>query len=148
MGYMLLKVLHILFAIVAVGFSTSFGIIMATAAGNLDATRFSLRLIQRLERIMRVGFIGLILSGLALGVMGEVSWHALWFTGSLAISLVAFTIGLTVAVPTLKAQIALVEQPAPPMDELKRMAGRSRAVGMTLGMASLLVLFFMVLKPM
>jgi len=148
MGYMLLKVLHILLAIVAVGFSISFGIIMATAAGNLDATRFSLRLIARLERMTRIGFIGLILSGLALGGMGEVSWHALWFTGSLVISLVAFTVAMTVAVPTLRAQIALAAQPAPPMDELKRLSGRSRVVGMTLGLMSLTILFLMVLKPM
>jgi uncharacterized membrane protein len=148
MGYMLLKILHILLAIVAVGFSISFGIILATAAGNLDATRFSLGLVKRLERITRVGFIGLILTGLALGGMGEVSWHALWFTGSLAIALVAFTIGMTVAVPSLKAQIALAAQPAPPMDELKRLSGRSRVVGITLGLMSLTILVLMVLKPM
>ena len=147
MSYMLLKVLHILFAIVAVGFSISFGIIMATAAGNLDTTRFGLRLVKRLESVSRVGFIGLILSGLLLGWMGEVGWHALWFTGSLVISLVAFTIGMMVAVPSLKAQIALAAQPAPPMDQLKRLSGRSRAVGITLGSMSLLILFLMVLKP-
>ena len=147
MSYMLLKVLHILFAIVAVGFSISFGIIMTTAAGHLDSTRFALRLVKRLESVSRVAFIGLILSGLALGGMGEVSWHALWFTGSLALSLVAFTVGMTVAVPTLKAQIALAAQPTPPLDELKRLAGRSRATGMTLGLMSLVILFFMVLKP-
>jgi len=114
MSYMLLKVLHILFAIVAVGF---FHLVLesswATAAGHLDSTRFALRLVKRLESVSRVGFIGLILSGLLLGWMGEVSWHALWFTGSLALSLVAFTVGMTVAVPTLKAQIALTRSATP-----------------------------------
>jgi hypothetical protein len=148
MSYMLLKVLHILLAIVAIGFSISFGIILATAAGNLDSTRFALRLVRRLERIARVGFIGLILTGLALGGMGEISWHALWFTGSLVLALVAFTVGMTVAGPALKAQIALTDQPTPPMDQLKRLSMRSRAVGMSLGLVSLVILCLMVLKPM
>jgi hypothetical protein len=148
MGYMLMKVLHILLAIVAVGFSTSFGIILATAAGNLDATRFALGLVRRLERITRVAFIGLIASGLLLGWMGELSWRSLWLMGSIVLSFAAFTIAMTLAVPTLKAQIALAAQPAPPIDQLKRLAGRSRAVGMTLGSMSLIVLFLMVLKPM
>ncbi len=148
MGYMVLKAFHILFAIIGLGFSTSFGIIMATAMGNLDNTRFGLRLVQRLERVARIAFICLVLSGLALGGMGEVSWHALWFTGSLVLSLIAFAVSMTVMVPALKAQIALAAQPTPPMDQLRRLGMRSRVGGMSLGLASLVILFLMVLKPM
>jgi hypothetical protein len=148
MSYMLLKVLHILLAIVAVGFSTSFGIILATAAGNLDSTRFALRLVRRLERITRVAFIGLIASGLLMAWMGELSWRSLWLLSSIVLSFVAFTIGMTIAVPSLEAQIALAAQPAPPIDRLRKLSGRSRAVGMTLGSMSLVVLCLMVLKPM
>jgi hypothetical protein len=147
MAYGLLKVLHILFAIIAVGFSTSFGIIIATSVGHLERLRFGLNLVRRLEKVSRVAFIGLLLSGVLLGWMLDLGWHTLWFTASLGLSLTAFAVAMIVAVPTLKAQIALASQPTPPMEELKRLGGRSRMTGMGLGLASLVVLFLMVLKP-
>ena len=147
MGYGLLKVLHILFAIIGVGFSTSFGIIIATSVGNLERLRFGLNLVRRLEKVSRTAFIGLLLSGLALGWLLDIGWHTLWFTASLGLSLAAFGVAMVVAVPTLEAQIALASQPAPPMEELKRLGGRSRLTGMGLGLSSLVVLFLMVLKP-
>jgi hypothetical protein len=147
MAYGLLKVLHILLAIIAVGFSTSFGIIIATSAGNLDRLRFALNLVRLLEKVSRISFIGLLLTGVILGWMLDLGWHTLWFTASLGLSLTAFAVAMVVAVPTLQAQIALVSQPSPPMDELKRLGARSRMTGMGLGLASLTVLFLMVLKP-
>jgi hypothetical protein len=147
MAYGLLKVLHILLAIIAVGFSTSFGIIMAISVGHLERLRFGLNLVHRLEKVSRVAFIGLLLTGLLLGWMLELGWHTLWFTASLGLSLAAFAVAMAVAVPTLNAQIALASQPEPPMNDLKRLGMRSRMTGMGLGLASLVVLFLMVLKP-
>jgi hypothetical protein len=146
-SYLVVKYIHIVLAIAAVGFTATFGITMATAAARPSAMPFALHAIQRLQRISSAAFVGLIVTGLLMGWIGNLSWTALWFSASLTIALLAHTLARTVAHPTLRRQLELVERPAPPLDELRRLGARSRRVGMALSLAALTIIGLMVFKP-
>jgi hypothetical protein len=143
--YLVVKLVHILLAIAAVGFTSTFGITMATAAARPTALPFALTAIRRLQTVSSPAFLGLIATGLLMAWLGSLDWKALWFSGSLTIALASVCISLFVARPTLMRQIQLLEQP--PGDELKRLAARSRKVGLLLSFAALTIIGLMVFKP-
>ena len=145
--YLALKMLHILLAIIAVGLTSSFGLIMAGVAGKPDAVPHALRIIQRLEKVAGPSFFALLATGLIMGWVGNLKWTELWFIGSLGIMLVAMVLALGVARPTLAKQVALLDKTPLPVEDLKRLGARSRKVGMTLSLMSLTLITLMVFKP-
>jgi hypothetical protein len=145
MTYELLKLLHILLAIISVGFTSTFGIIAATATPATLTT--ALGIIMRLEKITRVGFAGLVITGLMMGGVAGYGLRPLWFSGSFVISMVSMGLAIAIATPTLRAMTSAAAQTPPPGDELRRLGGRSRAVGMVLTFLSLTMIVLMVLKP-
>lgn len=145
--YLFVKLLHVVLAIVAVGFTSTFGIIMAGAAPSPTSVPFALRTLQRLEKIAGPSYFGLIITGLLMAWLGSLKWTELWFVGSLALVAVAMGLALGVARPTLAKQVALTEQTPPPIDELRRLGMRSRKVGMTLSLLALTIICLMVFKP-
>lgn len=145
--YLIVKFIHIVLAIAAVGFTSTFGITMATAAGRPTAFPFALYAVRNLQRISSLAFTGLIVTGVLMAWLGNLQWTALWFVGSLALALLAHVVGLTIARPTLSRQIELVEQADPPVDELRRLGSRSRKVGMMLSLTALAIVGMMVFKP-
>ncbi len=148
MTYLALKLVHILAAIVALGLTTSFGMIAASTAGNATALPVSLRLIARMEKVSSAAFGVLLLTGLVLGYVLQIPWTMLWFSGSLALSLVALVLANTVQRPGLKAQLALLERAPLPMNELAKIGGRMKKTGMVLTLISLTITGMMVFKPM
>jgi hypothetical protein len=145
--YLFVKLLHVVLAIVAVGFTSTFGLIMATAAPNPPSVPFALRTLQRLEKISGPSFGGLLITGLLMGWLGNLKWTELWFIGALGLMLVALGLAMGVARPTLAKQVALLDQTPPPIDELKRLGMRSRKVGMVLSFLALTIICLMVFKP-
>jgi hypothetical protein len=145
--YLVVKLIHILLAIAAVGFSSTFGITLATAAAKPTAVPFALQAVHRLERISSAAFVGVICTGVLMAWIGNLQWTALWFALSLTIALLALTVSRAVAHPTLLRQLELVERSAPPLEELRRLGARSRKVGMVLSLASLTIIGLMVFKP-
>ena len=145
--YLVLKMLHIVLAIAAVGFTSTFGITMATTAGNPTALPFALTLIRRLSSIATPCLLGLIVTGLLMGWDGNLQWTALWFAGGLALALVVLVVILTLAKPTLRRQLELVKQSPPPLEDLRRLAGRSRKVGAFLSLMALTIIGLMIFKP-
>ncbi len=145
--YLAIKLLHVLLAILGVGFTSTFGLIMAGAAGKLDALPFALRTLERLEKISAPCFGGLLVTGVLLAWIGHFKWTELWVIGSLTIMGVALVLAMTVASPTLAKQVQLIEQSPLPLDQLQQLADRSRKVGMVLGLMSLTLVSLMIFKP-
>jgi hypothetical protein len=146
-SYLLLKLLHVLFAIAGVGFTSTFGLTMALAAGHQGALPFALKLVHRLSSIATPCLIGLILTGLGMAWTGNLQWTALWMIASLALALVVLGAILLVAKPNLVRQLELVKQSPPPVDELARRGARSKKVGALLSLAALTIIALMVFKP-
>jgi hypothetical protein len=146
-SYLVLKMLHVLFAIAAVGFSSTFGITMALASGHDGAFPFALTLIRRLSSITMPCLIGLIATGLLMAWTGNLQWTALWMVASLALALVILAVVVFVAKPNVVRQLELVKQSPPPLDEIRRRLGRSKKVGALLSLAALTIIALMIFKP-
>jgi hypothetical protein len=143
-AFLVVKLLHVLLAIVAVGFTTTFGIIMACAPAERP---IAIGAIARLEKVSGPAFGGLLITGLLMAWLGNLDWKVLWFASSLALMAVAMVLALGVARPTLAKQVALSKQSPPPVDELMRLGARSKTVGMILSLISLTLISLMIFKP-
>ena len=146
-AYLLVKLIHILGAIVGMGFALSFGIIMSRAAQSPASIGFALRTISVLARIGTWGFTVAIVTGLAMGHLGAIGFRTLWFSASLVISILAMAIAGAVARPSLERQIVLSDGGEAALPELRRRGARSAKVGMLLHLLSLALIGLMIFKP-
>jgi len=149
MPYLWLKTIHILLAIVAVGFSASYGLIIGRArkAGRVELT-FALKTVQVMgDYVANPGFVLLFLTGFGMIRMSGLPMETRWVHVSMALLFVAMGLGFGVAGPTLRKQIAVLEARGPDDPEFQTLSKRGAMVGGVLGVLSLVVIYLMVHKP-
>lgn len=149
MSYLWLKTIHIFLAIVAVGFSASFGLIIGRGrkAGRAEHA-FALRTVKAMgDYVANPAFILLFLSGYGLVHMSGLPIATRWVHASMALAAIAMAIGFGVAGPTLRRQIAILEARGTDDAALRPLATRGALVGAVLGVLSLVILYLMVHKP-
>lgn len=147
MLYFIVKLIHILLAIVAVGFNASYGVWLARSDGKpeLSAVLQTIRVLD--NRFANPAYGLLLLSGLLLVFVGHLSLTTVWIDIGLGLWVVLIAGGVAVYSPTLRRQIQLAEAGAGAGPEYAAVARRGRLVGMGLGLISLLIVADMVLKP-
>ena len=149
MPYLWLKTIHILLAIVAVGFSASYGLIIGRArkAGRVELT-FALKTVQVMgDYVANPSFVLLFLTGFGMIRMSGLPMGTRWVHVSMALLFVAMGLGFGVAGPTLRKQIAVLEARGPDDPEFQTLSKRGAMVGGVLGVLSLVVIYLMVHKP-
>jgi uncharacterized membrane protein len=149
MPYLWLKTLHIVLAIVAVGFSASYGLIIGRArkAGRAELT-FALKTVQAMgDYVANPGFVLLFLTGFGMIRMSGLPMGTRWVHVSMALLFLAMGLGFGVAGPTLRKQIAVLEARGPDDPEFQSLSKRGAIVGGILGVLSLVVIYLMVHKP-
>jgi len=149
MDFQLMKFIHVLLAIVAVGFNASYGIWLARAAKAPQATQSHvLRTIKFLDdRFANPAYGLLLVTGLLMVFDAGIPFSRLWIAGGIGLWLVLVFVGLGVYTPTLRDQIRLLESEGPGSEEYQRLAARGRNVGIVLALIVVVILFLMVTKP-
>jgi uncharacterized membrane protein len=149
MEFQYIKFIHVLLAIVAVGFNASYGIWLARAASAPQATQSHvLRTIKLLDdRFANPAYGLLLVTGLAMVVSAGIPFSRLWIALAVGLWLVLIFVGLGVYTPTLRDQIRLLESEGPGSDEYHRLSARGRTVGIVLGVIVVVIVFLMVTKP-
>jgi uncharacterized membrane protein len=148
MLYLTIKFLHILLAIVAIGFNASYGIWIARAARSPGELGFALRGVKVLDdRFANPAYILLLVTGLAMSFLAGYPLTTFWIMAALILLVVALIVAYAVYTPTLRRQIAALETSGPDSDEYRRLARWGQIVGIALGVAVLLILLLMVFKP-
>src|SRR5262245_53065681 len=134
MGYLWLKLFHILLAVIAVGFGASYGLIIARGmhAGRTELT-FALRTVQLMDRIGTVAFILLFITGIGLAQMSGFPMSDTWIRWSVVLWFVVLALGTGVQRPTVRRAIAALEARGPEDPEFQKLAARSRVLGAVLG---------------
>jgi uncharacterized membrane protein len=144
--YDFFKFLHVLLAIVAVGFNASYGIWLARAAREPEHRAHVLRGIKVLDdRFANPAYALLLVTGLTMVWVGDVDLTQFWLAGGLTLYAVAVLLGLFVYTPTLRRQIRAVE--AGDDAELARLSARGTAIGVALAVDVVVIVFLMVTKP-
>ncbi|HEV8596869.1 MAG TPA: DUF2269 family protein [Candidatus Dormibacteraeota bacterium] len=145
--YLVLKFLHILSAVVAVGSNITYGIWNVRAAGDPSHMGFALKGIKFIDdRIANPAYGVLLLTGLIMMFAGN--WgFALWIIIALILFAAVIVLGIAFYSPLLKNQIRLVEAGETASPEFARLSALSRRFGPGLGIIILAILVLMVFKP-
>jgi uncharacterized membrane protein len=149
MEFQLTKFIHVLLAIIAVGFNASYGIWLARAAKAPQATQSHvLRTIKFLDdRIANPAYGLLLVTGLFMAANAGIPFSRLWIAAAIGLWLVLIFVGLGVYTPTLREQIRVLENEGPGSEEYQRLSARGRNVGIVLGVIVVIIVFLMVTKP-
>jgi len=146
--YPWLKTLHILFAIVAVGFNISYGIWQTRAAREPEHTGYALRGIKFMDdKVATPSYVGLGVVGIIMVLIGPYEFEQLWIAVSIALYLALIGVGLFVYTPTLRRQIAAYEADGAQTEEFASLGNRGRLLGMVLGLIVVAIIVLMVVKP-
>ena len=147
--YTVFKFLHVLFAIVAVGFNASYAIWLRRAARAPDHHAYVMRGVKVLDdRFANPAYGVLLLTGLIM-VLTTPGLHLTTFWVLLALILYTITVIIAAGVytPTLRRQIDALEAEGPQSDRYRMLARRSTVSGIAMGVIVVVIVFLMVTKP-
>jgi hypothetical protein len=142
-----LKFIHILAAIVAVGSNITYGVWAARSAGEPAHASYTLKAIRFLDnRIANPAYGVLFLTGLIMIFAGNFGLQ-LWIIVAIVLFVAIAVLGFAIFTPLLRNQIGLADAGQTDSPEFKRLANRSRTLGPILGLLVLVILAMMVFKP-
>jgi uncharacterized membrane protein len=145
--YSLLKFVHVLLAIVALGFNISYGVWIGRAAREPQHLDHVLRGVGILDRVANVGYGLLLVTGLALIWVGGIPLSTFWIAAALVLYVFLVLVGIAVYAPTFRGQIRALQQSGPTSEEYRRLADRSTLLGIGTTLIVVVIVFFMVTKP-
>ena len=146
-----LKFVHVVLAIVAIGYNASYGLLIARArAGGIDGRemRFALGTVKFMDDyVANPCYALLLVTGGAMVYLSGYPWTLKWIYLSLGLLVLAFAIAIVLYSPTLRRQIELLEASDPSDPEFLKLSSRGAALGGVLGVIVILIVALMVFKP-
>lgn len=147
-GYVVVKTLHVLFAIVAVGVNVSYPVLLARAERDRDALAHVLRSVKVLDNhVANPSYVLLLVTGAALVEMGGLPWSTPWLSAALGLYVLLALLGLLVYSPLLKKQVRLAEDGQAGSEAYETASRRGTIVGMVLAVVAVTIVVLMVAKP-
>ena len=148
--FVIVKFLHVLLAIIAVGFNATYGVWLARVAKEPVPTQsFVLHGIKRLDDwFANPAYVLLAATGLVMVFIGDLRLNTFWIAGGLVLWAIAVALGFFVYTPMLRNQIHALETAGPRSEDYARYAANARFVGIVLAMIVVVIVFLMVTKPM
>ena len=146
--YSFLKFLHVLMAVVAVGFNASYGIWLGRVAKEPEHTAHVLRGIKVLDdRFATPAYVLLLVFGMAMVWESGISLGTFWLAASLVLYVVLVGVAVGGYTPALRRLVELAEAGRISSDEYRAVASRGGLLGGILGVIVVVIIFFMVTKP-
>jgi uncharacterized membrane protein len=146
-GFLLLKWLHVLSAIVAVGANATYGLWSARAGSEPAHLGFALRGIKFMDdRLANPAYGVLLVTGLIMAFT-TYSITLTWILIGLGLYAVMAVLGAVVYSRTLSRQIETLDAEGPSSAAFRALSARAAAVGIFLGVIAIAVVFDMVFKP-
>jgi uncharacterized membrane protein len=148
MFFLIVKYIHILAAIVAVGLNISYAVWIIRAQRDPPHTAFALKGIKFLDdRIANPSYGVLLVTGLLMVFLAGYSLTTLWIDIALVLFVLLIVVAAAFYTPALRDQIKLVESGDTVSADFNRLANRGRIAGQALGAIVLVILAMMVFKP-
>lgn len=146
--YLLLKYLHVLAAIAALGTNLTYTLWLTRARKNPAALPFTLRMVKTIDGwIATPAYVLLFPTGWWLTSLAGWSLTTPWILTSLSLYALLSVVGLGVYTPTLNKQILLTESHPPDSPEYRQISFRLNTTGAALNMLALIIIYLMVAKP-
>jgi uncharacterized membrane protein len=145
--YNLLKFLHVLLAIIAVGSNITYGVWKTLGAREPAHAPFALKGIAFIDnRVANPAYGGLLITGLVLLAVGQVG-----FPGWVIAALILFALLIVIAVGfysrVVRQQIQVMDAEGAASAAYKRLDGQATTYGIVSLVIALLIVFMMVVKP-
>ena len=151
MLFLVLKFVHVLAAILAIGFNAADGLILGRARrGGADGREmaFALKTVKFMDdRVANPCYVLLGVTGVTMVLLQGYPWSYRWIHASLALLVVIAVLGLAVYTPTLRRQIEILETRGASDPEFARLSTRGAILGGILGVLVLVIVALMVYKP-
>jgi len=148
MWYLLLKLLHVVAAITAVGANITYAVWIAMGSRDPKALPFALRGIKRIDdRLANPAYGLLLVTGVGMMLINGIPITTPWLASGLVLYVAIVLVGVLGYTPTLKEQIRLIEKDGAGSQAYEAAARKGTRQGVVLGVLALLVLFLMVVKP-
>ena len=146
--FTILKFVHVLMAIIAVGFNASYGVWLARAARDPDHEPWALGGIKILDdRFANPAYALLLVTGLIMVAISPYEITTFWILLALILYALVVILGIAFYPPTLKKQRQLLEDGRRDAPEYARLANRNRGLGILLAVIVVAIVFLMVTKP-
>jgi uncharacterized membrane protein len=147
-GFLLLKTLHVLAAIVAVGSNATYGIWSVLAHREVPHLGFVLRGIKFIDDRMANPAYGLLLITGLIMAFTTYSITTTWILIGLGLFAVLAAVGGGVYSRALKRQIGALDVGGAESDSFQAADAQARGVGIFLGVVAVAAVFVMVFKPL
>jgi uncharacterized membrane protein len=145
--YLLLKYIHALLAITAVGTNITYAVWSARGAMEKEHLSFALRGISFLDRRVANPAYGLLLvTGLGLMVIGDWGWRR-WIVSALFLFVLLIVVAIGFYSRTMNRQIEVLEKEGESSPAYQRLASQAQRVGIISMVIVLAIVFMMVVKP-
>jgi uncharacterized membrane protein len=147
--FVIVKFLHVLLAIIAVGFNASYGVWLARLAREPVPTQsYVLRGLKRLDDwFANPAYVLLAVTGVTMVFVGELRFTTFWIAGGIVLWAIAVALGFFVYTPTLRNQIHALETAGAESEDYRRYASNGRFMGILLAAIVVVIVFLMVTKP-
>ena len=146
--YQILKLIHILSAIAALGANLTYLLWIVRAGKKTEALAFTLRTVKIIDdRIATPAYVLLLPSGWWLASLAGWPLTKPWILTALILYAAVSVIGLGIFTPTLKKQIAIAESLGADSPEYRQISMRLNIIGISLNLLVLFIVFLMVIKP-
>ena len=144
----LVKSVHVLSAIVAVGFNLSYGVLTTRAAKEPEHELHVLQTIRVMDRrFANVGYAILLATGVWMILITPYELTELWILLGIGLYVLASLIGIIVYAPLIRRQLAILQADGPSSSEYRRLAARAKRLGVTLSLIVVIIVLLMVTKP-
>jgi len=148
MAFLIVRYVHIASAITAVGLNVSYGIWLARAEGSAPNTVFALNGVKFLDsRIANPAYAVLLITGILMVILEPYPIFTPWIDTAVALYAAIAVAGILLYAPLVRRQVALAEAGDVASDAYRRIARRSRTIGLALVALVAVILFLMVFKP-
>jgi uncharacterized membrane protein len=143
----LLKVIHVLAAITAVGANLTYTYWLRYAGKDRDRLAWTLRGISRLDNFFATpAYVVLLITGVLMVVSGAFSFQTGWIAAAIALYVVVVVVGIALYAPGLRRQIAEAEVD-PTSAAYAAAASRTNLFGVITTVIVLVIVVLMVAKP-
>ena len=148
MFFLLVKWIHVLSAIIAVGANITYGIWIARASREPKFLPFVLRSIHMIDRrVANPCYALLLLTGLTMAFTVPIPLTTPWLLTALILYVLAGLLGATLYAPAVRNQIRLLEGEGFESPQYQASARRSTMLGVIVTLDVILIVFLMVVKP-
>jgi uncharacterized membrane protein len=145
--YNLLKFVHVLLAITAVGSNITYAAWNARGAMEPQHLAFALRGIKFLDnRVANPAYGLLLVTGLILVAVGNLGLRG-WIIAALILFVILIVIAVGFYSRVTNRQIEMLESAGESSPVYQQLAGQARLYGIVSGVIALLIVFIMVVKP-